>query len=172
MRKKAVLRLGAAGALGLLMAIPLFAGEGDVTLGGEVLLRIRYPRGGLTVQQQADKVTERLVNIIGDPTIKAEDIYMKKMGKEYSIFIRKQIIITTDERTAKANGMTSEKLAQRWLKIFKRVVPECVPRIFPVTAKPKTPATPTSQAIDNVKSQTPNTGKPQTPDTPKQEESK
>ncbi|MCC6446866.1 MAG: hypothetical protein IT210_25870 [Armatimonadetes bacterium] len=136
MRKQLIMWLGIAGAAGLFAGMPAKAADGDVSLGGEVILRIRFPSGGLTVQQRADKVTERLVNIIGDPTITAQDIYAKKVGLQYALFVRKQLIVTADLQAASANGTTSEKLAMNWLKTLKRVVPECVPRIFPITPKP------------------------------------
>jgi hypothetical protein len=108
---------------GLISASPLLAAEGDISLAGQVLLRIRYPAAGYTVAQRADAVQSRLNDTLTIPGVNAGDVAVKMVGKEAAIYVRNQLIITADSTTAKFNKTTPEKLAATWAANLRKALP-------------------------------------------------
>ncbi len=98
--------------------------DGAVDVGGEHVLTIYYPAGGLSVKQRADKVTERLVTILGDPHIKPEDVQAVAQGKsEAKIMVKNTLLYTVDAATAKRNSSTALKLAQSYVTHLRDLLP-------------------------------------------------
>lgn len=101
------------------------ADDGEVAVGGEHVLTIYFPAGGLSVKQRADKVTERLVNILGDPNLKPTDIQAQTNGKsEAKIMVKKALLYTVDAQTAKRENMTPLKAAQHYVDMLRSVLPK------------------------------------------------
>ena len=99
-------------------------GQGSVDVGGEHVLTIYYPSGGLSVKQRADKVTERLVTILGDPSIKPADIQAMPFGsKEARIMVKNKLLYTVDVQTAKRDSTTPMKLAQTYVTHLRDLLP-------------------------------------------------
>jgi hypothetical protein len=124
LRKHVGFWLGATVALLLLTAAPSYANQQDITVGGDLLFRVRAPAGGFTIQERIDKVHERLVTVIGDPRVNPGDIVVKKASPDYAVFIRDRMIFTIDAETAKANSTTPYRLGQKWLKTLRLQVPQ------------------------------------------------
>ena len=98
--------------------------DGSVDVGGEHVLTVYYPAGGLSVKQRADKITERLVTILGDPHIKAEDVQAVAVGKnEAKIMVKTTLLYTVDAPTAKRNGTPALKLAQSYVAHLRDLLP-------------------------------------------------
>ncbi len=98
--------------------------DGSVDVGGEHVLTIYYPAGGLSVKQRADKVTERLVTILGDPHIKPADVQAVAQGKnEAKIMVKSTLLYTVDAPTAKRNSSTALKLAQSYVAHLRDLLP-------------------------------------------------
>lgn len=103
----------------------LAADDGEVAVGGEHILTIYFPAGGLSVKQRADKVTERLVNFLGDAELKPTDIQAAPNGKaEAKITIKGRIFYTVDAQTAKRENMTPLKAAQHYVDSLRTVLPK------------------------------------------------
>ncbi len=97
---------------------------GDVIIGQEVVLRIRFPAGGYSVEERAEIVTQRINELLGSQPFEASDVTVGVCNKEYAVFIGGNLIITADKETAKFNKTTPEKLANIWADNLRRVIPE------------------------------------------------
>jgi hypothetical protein len=109
----------------LLCALPLFSSDpGDVIIGDEVVLRIRFPAGGYTVEQRADAVTQRINNVLGSRPFSPEDVRVAQQNGEWVVMIGNELIITADGDTAKYNHSTPEELANTWAANLRRAIPQ------------------------------------------------
>ena len=122
-----------AGLSGLLLAASLLslgsparaADDGEVAVGGEHVLTIYFPAGGLSVKERADKVTERLVSVLGNPDLKPENIRAVANGKtEAKIMVKDMLLYTVDAKTAKREGMPALKAAQHYVDQLRLVLPK------------------------------------------------
>ena len=96
-----------------------------MAVGGEHVLTIYFPAGGLSIKQRADKVTERLVNFLGDADLKPADIQALPNGKsEAKITIKGKLFYTVDAQTAKRENMTPIKAAQHYADALRVVLPK------------------------------------------------
>lgn len=106
-------------------ALPLLAADpGDVIVGDEVVLRIRFPAGGYTVEQRADAVTQRINDILGARPFSPEDVKVAQQNGEWVVLIGSELIITADTATAKFNKTTTQGLAETWAANLRRVIPK------------------------------------------------
>jgi len=101
------------------------SGDGDVSVGGEHILTVRFPAAGMTIKQRADTITERLATILSDPSLKPEDIVAVPLGNgEAKITVKDRLLVTVDKQTAKFNTTTPLALAQAWTTHLRKVLPE------------------------------------------------
>lgn len=113
----------------LFVAFPLcFAQQesvGEVTIGGELILRIRFSAGGMSPQQRADAITVRLRTILEDPNIQPSDVVVKPIaGGEAAIYIKEHLLVTVDRRHAEFHKTTPLKLGEIWAKHLREVIPQ------------------------------------------------
>ena len=113
----------------LLVAVSLCSAQqeppGIVTVGGELVLRVRFSAGGMTPQQRADAITQRLVRILQDPDIQPSDIVVKPIaGGEAAIYVKDALLVTVDKKHAQVNQTTPIKLAEMWAKHLREVIPQ------------------------------------------------
>ena len=105
--------------------VPAFAlHEGDVIIGQEVVLRIRFPAGGMTVQERTDAVTLRINELLGSKPFNPSDVKVGVRNKESVVLVGNNVIITADSATAKFNKMTPQQLAEMWAANLRRVIPK------------------------------------------------
>lgn len=97
---------------------------GDVIIGQEVVLRIRFPAGGYSVEKRAEIVTQRINELLGSEPFEPSDVKVAIRNKEYAVLIGDNIIITADKETARFNKTTPEKLANIWAENLRRVIPK------------------------------------------------
>lgn len=122
-------------ALGLLfgwlcVAVALPEPVGEVTVGGELILRIRFSAGGMTPQQRANAITMRLRTILADPDLKPSDVVVKPIaGGEVGIYVKDHLLVTVDRAHADFHKTTPIKLGEVWAKHLREVLPQ-------VTVKP------------------------------------
>ncbi|MGQ9487249.1 MAG: hypothetical protein ACUVTY_12125 [Armatimonadota bacterium] len=103
---------------------------GEVTVGGEFILRIRFSAGGMTPQQRADAITMRLRTILTDPDLKPSDVVVKPIaGGEAGIYVKDHLLVTVDRAHADFHKTTPIKLGEVWAKHLREVLPQ-------VTVKP------------------------------------
>ncbi|GIV16304.1 MAG: hypothetical protein KatS3mg022_1739 [Armatimonadota bacterium] len=97
----------------------------EVTVGGELILRIRFSAGGMTPQQRADAITMRLRTILQDPNIQPSDIVVKPIaGGEAAIYVKENLLVTVDKKHAALNKTTPLKLGEIWAKHLREVIPQ------------------------------------------------
>jgi hypothetical protein len=110
---------------GLWLAAPPASADGaNVDVGGEHLITIRAAVGGKTAQQRADAVTDRLPVILGRPLIKASDVHIVPSGGgQFKILVGNLLLVTATPEDGKANGTTSRRQADIWLKQLRTVLP-------------------------------------------------
>lgn len=97
----------------------------EVTVGGELILRIRFSAGGMTPQQRADAITTRLRTILQDPNIQPSDVVVKPIaGGEAAIYVKEHLLVTVDKRHAELHKTTPLKLGEIWAKHLREVIPQ------------------------------------------------
>lgn len=104
---------------------PLFSAyDGDVLIGGEVILRVRYPAGGMSVKQRAETVMLRVNELLGTRPFYPSEVRVAVRNKEHVVMVGDKVIITVDKRTAEYNSATPEQLANMWAANLRRVIPK------------------------------------------------
>ncbi|MCC6729837.1 MAG: hypothetical protein IT208_10915 [Chthonomonadales bacterium] len=100
------------------------ADAGEVAVGGERILAIRFPAAGMTVKERADAVTERLRVILSDPTLTPADIAARPSGRSAAIYVNGRLLVTVDPRTARYSYSKPLPLARQWVSHLRRVLPQ------------------------------------------------
>ena len=103
--------------------------EGDVSVGGEHILTVRFAANGISIKDRADAITERLVRILSDPHLKPADIVVVPSGKDAVIKVKDKLLVTVDAQTARFNGTKPVALGESWAQHLRIVLPK-------VNAKP------------------------------------
>jgi hypothetical protein len=103
--------------------------DGDVSVGGEHILTVRFAANGVSVKDRADAITERLVRILSDPHIKSSDIVVVASGKDAVIKVKDKLLVTVDAQTARFNGTKPVALGESWAQHLRVILPK-------VNAKP------------------------------------
>jgi hypothetical protein len=79
----------------------------------------------MSIKQRADAITERMVAILSEPSIKPEDITAVPIGRtDAKIMVKGHLLVTVDMATARFNHTTPMALAQMWLAHLRDVLPE------------------------------------------------
>jgi hypothetical protein len=100
------------------------AKDGEIAVGGEMLLRIRVSADGKTVKQRAEEITDRLPEILGDSQLRPEEIQAVKAGRNtILIMVKNRPLITVTPEDGQANGLTAAQQARIWLRSLRRVLP-------------------------------------------------
>ena len=107
------------------IAIPALATQpGDVLIGDDVVLRVRFPAGGYTVQERAELIMLRINELLGSKPFNPSDVKVAVVNKEYVVTVGDNLIITADSATAKFNKSTPQQLAEMWAANLRRVIPK------------------------------------------------
>lgn len=105
---------------------------GEVTVGGELILRIRFSAGGMTPKQRAAAITSRLRTILQDPTITPEDIVVRPIaGGEAAIYVKENLIVTVDKQHARLHRTTPLQLGEIWAQHLRKVIPQITVQPIP-----------------------------------------
>ena len=127
---KRVVVITTVAALVALFAVPAVAAiraiarpTGEMVIGYQVVLTIHSAAGGMSIQERVDQVTTRLNKRLGSADFDPKLINVRKLGSEYTVSYVNDLIVTADRNTAKLNGTTTEKLAQKWAANLRRVIP-------------------------------------------------
>ncbi len=101
-----------------------------VWMGGYILFRMRCSAGGLTPQQRADVIQERVNALIGWDGFDTRTVVTKSLpGGSAAVYANNKILVEIDKRTAALNGETPLQLANSWAKNVKMIYPKACPRI-------------------------------------------
>ena len=109
--------------LGIMVA-GFAAQPGDVLIGDDVVLRVRFPAGGYTVQERAELIMLRINELLGSKPFNPSDVKVAVQNKEYVVMVGDNLIITADSATAKFNKSTPQQLAEMWAANLRRVIPK------------------------------------------------
>ncbi len=117
-------------------AYPAAAAMGDVVVGGMLILRVRAEAGGMSIEQRAVLVEQRITNALsrGRPT--AETITVRTVNAQPAIFVGDILIITVDANHARLNSTTQQALAEIWLRNLREALPKAFPLLAPGVTRP------------------------------------
>jgi hypothetical protein len=87
---------------------------GEVVVRDDVALRIRFPAGGYSAPERAERVAKRLNELSHDGHLKPEDLRAGTVGGQAAVLAGQELIITADAEHARANGTTPAHLAAMW----------------------------------------------------------
>ena len=119
---------GVSGALALFLFCSASAWAqkpGTVDVGGEYVLTVRHPSGGMSVRQRADAITERLTTILGDPNIRPGDIRAQARGRNMAVVkVKDRLLVTIDRQAAREFDQTPLQRARSLAVRLRRVLPK------------------------------------------------
>jgi len=87
---------------------------GEVVVNNDVALRIRYPAGGYSASERADKVASRLNELSRDGRLRPADLRTGVVNGQAAVLAGDELIITADAQHARANATTPQRLAHNW----------------------------------------------------------
>lgn len=110
----------------LMMVIPSsgIGQDGEVIIGQQIILRIRFAAGGLSIQQRADAVTVRLNEYLGSKPFDPSKVKVANVNGEYCVMISNNLIITADKDTARYKQATPKQLAEMWASNIRKAIPK------------------------------------------------
>jgi len=111
--------------LGIAFAsFPAYAdSDGDVNVGGEHILTVRFASNGFSIKDRADAITDRLTRILSDANLHPSDIVVTKSGKDAVIKVKDRLLVTVDAQTAHFNQTTPMELGESWARHLRIVLP-------------------------------------------------
>lgn len=139
----------------LALAIPVGAAPGEVTLGGEVIIRLRVPAGGLTLEQRGDLVQERVNQLLAITDLTENDVTVLPNRYGPTIYVRGRKLITVDAETATAAEREAGSLARAWARQLAAVLPLVNVRLPGGPPPPSSPLDPPATALDPPATETP-----------------
>jgi hypothetical protein len=86
---------------------------GELTVDGQVAIRVREGAGGYSPAERAEIAARRLDQAIGEGA-GYQDIAVGRVGQEWAVLAKGSLIITADAAHARMNGTTPSNLAQVW----------------------------------------------------------
>ena len=97
----------------------------DLTLGGEVILRLKGNERGATPQDRVDAVLDRLNLVLSHPDISASDVVVfTPKGASPEIYVLGRALISVDKESALGSGIgTPLQTAVVWAKRFQQILP-------------------------------------------------
>jgi len=98
----------------------------ELVIAGRVVMRLRSQAGGLTPEERADALRQRLGVIITLPNIVPADVQVRQRrpGQTAYIYVRDRLLLTVDRNTAAANKTSVDALAQNWARNLRETLPQ------------------------------------------------
>ncbi len=124
--KKLILIAIAATLLSSLVSSAALCANGEVYLGGYLLLRIRCGAGGFTLEQRTDKLQARANDLLAWGR-NVQKFTVQKSKGNVGIYADNTLFLTVAPGDAKANNTTVEKLAKNWAGRLTQLYPEARP---------------------------------------------
>jgi hypothetical protein len=94
-----------------------------VFVGGTPIIRIRVASGGMTPEERASAIQDRVNEILGEGPIMVSDVTVGPVGNEDAVYVKGKLILTADMETAKFNHSTPLALANTWADNLRGVLP-------------------------------------------------
>lgn len=83
-------------------------------IGGTPFLRVRTTWAGMTPQERADKVQERVNGALSVGPVAHSDITVGRVQGDWCVLFRGRRFYTADSATARLEGVSARKLAYEW----------------------------------------------------------
>ena len=99
----------------------------NVIVANQIVHPLRVGAGGLSVERRIDRINERLNTIIAREPLAPSNIRIRFAGGDPAIFVGSHLVTSVTQADANANRMTKQQLAQRWLREYRRVLPQARP---------------------------------------------
>ena len=98
----------------------------EISLGGEIIMRMRENAGGFTAEQRAEIVRDRLVPILSLTDLKASDVTVRSGPGDIwaAIYVREKILVTVSQSLAQANQTKPTPLAEIYAEKLRRILPQ------------------------------------------------
>jgi hypothetical protein len=120
---KRIFGILAVGGLLVALCVPAFAVHGGgIIIDNHVVLRLRHPAGGMTIQQRADQVVVRSNKLLGCSCFVPSMLRVVRRSGDASVVYGKDLIVTVDRMTAADNRMSSMRLARVWAANLRNAV--------------------------------------------------
>ena len=105
---------------------PVIESVPELVIEGRVVMRLRAQAGGMTPEERAYNLRQRLGPILSLPNLTAEDVVVRQIrpGQTASIYVRDRLLVTVDRNLAKANQTSIEGLAIQWAQNLQRALPK------------------------------------------------
>jgi len=101
-------------------------GTREVRLGDYLLLRVRCPAGGYTIDERVNALQLRANNLLKGGK-EYSTFTVRKAGKDCNIYVDDTFFMTVGPGDAKANGTTTEQLANIWAERLRAIFPKSTP---------------------------------------------
>ncbi len=105
--------------LTVMMGWSVASAQSEVALGGELFFRLRVASGGLSEEQRAEILQERLTRIytaLFTHQVSTQQVTVRHINGEVTICVGDLLLVTVTERDARANQTTVSHLANQWLE--------------------------------------------------------
>lgn len=98
----------------------------ELVIGGHVVMRLRSRAGGLTPQERAYSLRQRLGPILTLPNLTPDDVQVRQRrpGQTASIYVRQRLLMTVDRNLAQANNTSVGGLAEQWARNLRETLPQ------------------------------------------------
>lgn len=112
----------------------------EVRLGNYLLLRVRCPAGGYSIAERVATLQQRTNDLLKGGK-EYSTFSVRKDGNDANIYAEDVFFMTVTPADAKANGTTSETLANTWAERLRNIFPKSTPD-KPGVGRPDQPGAP------------------------------
>jgi hypothetical protein len=99
-------------------------GTRQVVVGGTLFLTVRAAWGGLTPEQRAAAVQDRINAALSEGPLHPSDISVAKVDGDWIVLLKGKRLYTADYDTAKLDNTAPQDLANSWADFLKKTLPE------------------------------------------------
>ena len=98
-----------------------------IIVANQIVHPVRVDAGGISRRDRVDLINERINTIIAREPLAPSNIRLRTLGGDPAIFVGRYLVTTVTRADARANRMTQQQLAQRWLREYQRALPQARP---------------------------------------------
>jgi hypothetical protein len=102
---------------------PSLPSSAQVYVGGTFFITLRTTWAGLTPEQRADVVQERINEALSMGPIHPDDISVGQMQGDWVVLLKGRRFFTADIATAKAESTSPQQLAEQWAQHLRHQLP-------------------------------------------------
>lgn len=88
--------------------------QGEVLVGGRVVMRVRTSSGGLTPAERASMTARRIDDLLRSGRLTPQSLRVGQANGEWVVLAGSEIIATASSYEASANGVSPQRLATIW----------------------------------------------------------